>query len=187
MRPGLAGPLKRRRSCPTIRSCCSPPPAEGDRRPPGRGSSPVAQPPHRTSVGAPPNAAPNSRHALAIPIADPAQYAAQRYSHRRTAEPAPTRAATGTPTKIGLRKGCVVGHCAVVPPPLIASKAPAGASSGGKPATGSVTNSPEPITPTPAATAAPEPRRARRPDSSYAQGHEPRRSKSPSKSMKFAR
>ncbi len=60
------------------------------------------RPPRRTSCGAPPNAAPNSTQVPAMPTADPVQYAAQPYSHRRAAEPAQTKAAAGIPMKIGI-------------------------------------------------------------------------------------
>jgi hypothetical protein len=107
-------------------------------------------PPCRLTRGAPLNAAPNSTQVPLIAMADPAQYPAQRYSRRRAAEPVLTSAATGMPTKIG-----IAHRLCRWPPSVGASErgaltAPSGPSSdGGKPATGSVTNNPEPINPTP--------------------------------------
>ena len=107
------------------------------------------KPPPLTSLGEPPNAAPNSADEPVIPIAYPAQYAAQRYSRLRAAEPAQVRAAAGMPAKIGIAPRLCSFPARVG---ALGGDPPSGAcSDGGKPATGSVTNTPEPINPTPAA------------------------------------
>ena len=97
----------------------------------------------------PPNPAPNSTKVPVIPTADAAQHAAQRKSRRRPAEPAQTNASIGMPTKMGIAQRLCsfparVGALGRDPPSEPCSD-------GGNPPTGSVTNTPEPINPTPAA------------------------------------
>ena len=118
----------------------------GEPSQPGCDDTRCNRPPCRATRGAPPNAAPKSTDVPNIAAADVAQYPAQRRSRRRVAEPALSSAAAGMPMKIG-----IAHRLCSCPWSVGATDTPCAASSGGgKPATGSVTNSPDPINPTPA-------------------------------------
>src|SRR6516164_11234836 len=108
-------------------------------------------PPCLARPGTPLNAAPNSSDVPNISMADPAEQPAQRYSLLRAAGTAHVSAATGIPIKIGIAQRL----CSV--PARVAGALGGGPSipsglgaDGGKPATGSVTKNPEPISPEPA-------------------------------------